>query len=92
MGNSDSLISDEKPLKRILGVKWKPDKDVLLVEAKNILTIDKNDLTQRKLLKFVSSIFDTLGITMPLTIRIGNPFNLPGILDLSGKNPLTWTL
>ena len=28
IGNSDGFLSDERPLERILGVKWKPDKDV----------------------------------------------------------------
>ena len=67
-GNSDSLTSVERRPERGLGVKWKPDKDVLLVEATKFQTIDYP--TQRKLLKFVSSNFDYLGITMPLTIRL----------------------
>ena len=68
--NSDSLTKKERPLERVLGVKWKPDTDVFLVEAKRFHAIDKKDLTQRKLLKFASSIFNPLGITMPLTIRL----------------------
>ena len=68
--NSDSLTKKEPPLERVLGLKWKPDTDVFLVEAKKFHAIDKKDLTQRKLLKFASSIFDPLRITMPLTIRL----------------------
>ena len=46
------------------------------MEAKKFHTIDKKDLTQRKLLKFASSIFDPLGITMPLTIRLRQSLQL----------------
>ena len=74
--NSDSLTKRERPLERVLGVKWKPDTDVFLLEAKKFHAIDKKDLTQRKLLKFASSIFDPLGITMPLTIRLRQSLQL----------------
>ena len=74
--NNDSLTKKERPLERVLGVKWKPDTDVFLVEAKKFHAIDKKDLTQRKLLKFASSIFDPLGITMPLTIRLRQSLQL----------------
>ena len=42
----------------------------------NFETIDEKDLIQRKLLKIVSSIFDTFGISMPLTIRLRKSFQL----------------
>ena len=76
IGNSDSLTSVERPLERFLGIKLKPDKSLILVEAKKFQTIDKSDLTQRKLLKFFASIFDPFGLTMPLTIRLQKFFQL----------------
>ena len=84
--NSDSLTKKERPLERVLGVKWKPDTDVFLGEAKKFHAIDKKELTQRKLLKFASSIFDPLGITMPLTIRLRQSLQLAGVMDLNGTN------
>ena len=82
--NSDSLTKKERPLEKVLGVKWKPDTDVFLVEAKKFHAIDKKDLTQRKLLKFASSIFYPLGITMPLTIRLRQS------LQLAWSNGAQW--
>ena len=76
LGKRDSLTNKERPLERVLGVKWKPDTDVFLVDAKKFHAIDKKDLTQRKLLKFASSIFDPLGITMPLTIQLRQSLQL----------------
>ena len=62
--------ADARPLERVLGVKWKPDSDDFVVQATKFKTKMENVRTQRKLLKFVSSIFDPLGITAPLTIRL----------------------
>ena len=70
LGDKDSRNTDARPLERVLGVKWKPDSDQFLVEAKKFQTLVELDITQLILLKFAFSLFDPLGITMSLTIRL----------------------
>ena len=78
LGDRDSRNTDARPLERVIGVKWKPDSDKFLVEAKKFQTLRKVDvdIRQRKHLKFASSLFDPLGITMPLTIRLRQSLQL----------------
>ena len=66
LGAKDSR-NDARSLER---VKWKPDSDQFIVEAMKFETLKNVDITQRKLLKFTSPIFDPLGITVPLTLRL----------------------
>ena len=56
---------------RVLGVQWKPSTDTYIIDLEKFLAfLDKDDMTQRELLKWTSSIFDPLGLTGPLTIRL----------------------
>ena len=56
---------------RVLGVHWKPSTDTHLIDQERFLVfLDKDDMTQRELVKWTSSIFDPLGLTGPLTIRL----------------------
>ena len=76
LGDKDSRNTDTRPLERVLGVKWKPDSGKFLVKQNKLQTLRKVDITQRKLLKLASSLFDSLGITMPLTICLRRSLQL----------------
>ena len=56
---------------RVLGMQWDPEKDVYFIPPDSYQNVkDIQTPTQRSLLKFTSSIFDSLGLTAPLTIRL----------------------
>ena len=56
---------------RVLGMPWDPEKDVYFIPLDSYQNVkDIQTPTQRSLLKFTSSIFDPLGLTAPLTIRL----------------------
>ena len=63
IGNSDSLTSVEPPLERD---RMEARQRRTSCGSQKNQSVDKEDLTQRKLLKLVSSIFDPLGQTMPM--------------------------
>ncbi|XP_075253227.1 uncharacterized protein LOC142345029 [Convolutriloba macropyga] len=54
----------------VLGLPWFPEADTFVIEQKLFHKIKHDEKTsQRKLLRFVASIFDPLGIIAPFTIR-----------------------
>ena len=56
---------------RVLGMPWDPEKDVYFIPPDSYQNVkDIQTPSQRSLLKFTSSIFDPLGLTAPLTIRL----------------------
>ena len=56
---------------KVLGLPWNPITDFYMIETKLFRKINFNeDITQRKLLRFVASLFDPLGFIAPLTIRM----------------------
>ena len=56
---------------KVLGLPWNPITDCYMIETKLFRKINFNeDITQRKLLRFVASLFDPLGFIAPLTIRL----------------------
>ena len=56
---------------KVLGLPWNPITDFYMIETKLFRKINFNeDITQRKLLRFVASLFDPLGFIAPLTIRL----------------------
>ena len=62
---------DKLTLHRVLGLPWDPEKDTYLIQPESYRKAkDIRIPTQRNLLKFTSSIFDPLGITAPLIIRL----------------------
>ena len=62
---------DKLTLQRVLGLPWDPEKDTYLIQPESYRKAkDIRIPTQRNLLKFTSSIFDPLGITAPLIIRL----------------------
>ena len=55
---------------RVLGMPWE-EKDVYFIPPDSYQNVKDIQIpTQRSLLKFTSSIFDPLGLTAPLTIRV----------------------
>ena len=54
---------------RVLGVKWKLEKDCFLMKPLTDFPKDALAYTQRKIFSLVSSIFDPIGIMSPSTIR-----------------------
>ena len=62
---------DKLTLQRVLGLPWYPEKDTYLIQPESYRKAkDIRIPNQRNLLKFTSSIFDPLGITAPLIIRL----------------------
>ena len=62
---------DKLTLQRVLGLPWDPEKDTYLIQPESYCKAkDIRIPTQRNLLKLTSSIFDPLGITAPLIIRL----------------------
>ncbi|XP_075250799.1 uncharacterized protein LOC142343002 [Convolutriloba macropyga] len=58
---------------KVLGLPWFPEADTFVIEQKLFHKIKLDEKTsQRKLLRFVASIFDPLGIIAPFTIRFRN--------------------
>ena len=57
-------------IQKVLGLPWNPITDCYVIETKLLRKNKINeDITQRKLLRFVTSLFDPLGFIAPLTIR-----------------------
>ena len=55
---------------KVLGLPWFPEADTFVIEQKLFHKIKLDEKTSpRKLLRFVASIFDPLGIIAPFTIR-----------------------
>ena len=67
--NSAPINPNKKVIDRVLGVKWNTIDDCYLLEPTNFQDTPK-ELTQRTLLKYVSSIFDPLGMSSPIQIRV----------------------
>ena len=67
--NSAPINPNKKVIDRVLGVKWNTIDDCYLLEPTNFQDTPKK-LTQRTLLKYVSSIFDSLGMSSPIQIRV----------------------
>ena len=59
-------------IQKVLGLPWNAKTDTHLIEKKLFkkFPLDNTMVTQRKLLRFVASIFDPLGFIAPLTIRV----------------------
>ena len=67
--NSAPINPNKKVIDRVLCVKWNTIDDCYLLEPTNFQDTPKK-LTQRTLLKYVSSIFDPLGMSSPIQIRV----------------------
>ena len=63
--NSAPINTYTKVLDRVLGVKWNPIDDCHLLQPINFQDTPKK-FTQSTLLKYVSSIFDPLGMSSPI--------------------------
>ena len=59
-------------IQKVLGLPWnaKPDTHVIEKKLFKKFPLDNTIVNQRKLLRFVASIFDPLGFIAPLTIRV----------------------
>ena len=56
---------------KVFGLPWNPITDYYMIETKFFRKIKLNEnITQRKLLRFVASLFDPLGLISPLTIQL----------------------
>lgn len=65
-------IKNPQYVKKILGIKWRPvsDKISLNINSKGMLqSININSPTKRKVLKTIMSIYDPIGVLMPLIMR-----------------------
>ena len=67
--NSAPINPNKKVIDKVLGVKWNTIDDCYLLEPTNFQDTPKK-LTHRTLLKYVSSIFDPLGMSSPIQIRV----------------------
>ena len=57
---------------KVLGLQWNESTDEYIIDKRLFKRLPNDQFTtQRKLLKFVASIFDPLGVIAPLTIRVG---------------------
>ena len=71
----DRLLNTNKAsphTQKVLGLPWNAKTDTYVIEKKlfNKFPLPGTMVTQRKLLRFVASIFDTLGFIAPLTIQV----------------------
>ena len=66
---SAPVNTNKKDFDRVLGVKWNPINDCYLLQPTNFQDTPKK-LTQRTLLKYVSSFFDPFGSSSPFQIRV----------------------
>ena len=66
---SAPVNTNKKDFDRVLGVKWNPINDCYLLQPTNFQDTPKK-LTQRTLLKYVSSFFDPFGSSSPIQIRV----------------------
>ena len=58
-------------VKKVLGVPWDSDKDILLYDFKAIMKdVHKSKPTKRNLLKIVSSFYDLIGLIQPILISL----------------------
>ena len=59
-------------IQKLLKLPWNAKTDTYVIEKKLFkkFPMDKTMVTQRKLLRFVASIFDPIGFIAPLTIRV----------------------
>ena len=56
---------------KVFGLPWNPRTDCYMIETQLFRKISLiEEITQRKLLRFVASLFNALGFTAPLTIRL----------------------
>ena len=55
---------------RVLGIQWSVSRDSFVKNSKTIKKVDLENPTQRKILKSVSSIYDTIGFIAPFTVRL----------------------
>ena len=75
-----SLDLNDIPIERALGIIWHPQEDILQIKAIN----KDSKLTKQELLSFISSLYDPIGIILPLMLE-------PKLIikELSGRN-LVW--
>ena len=71
----DQLLNTDEAspqIQKVLGLPWNAKTDTYVIEKKLFkkFPLDNTMVTQRKLLRFVASIFDPLGFIAPLTIRV----------------------
>ena len=59
------LDSDE--ITKVLGMRWKPEDDVMTFANRDIPELDT--VTKRDILKYSSRIYDPLGLLSPVTVR-----------------------
>jgi transposase InsO family protein len=64
---SNDLVLDKAQSPKVLGMKWDPDRDILLFPVSNI--ISTKTVTKREILQNTSRIYDPLGLLSPVTIR-----------------------
>ena len=79
-GEDRQVLLTEEDAEKILEVCWKPFTDTMTLK-----TINVNDVkyTRRGLLKKISTIFDPLGFTAPLTIKAKLKLKLLSTRELS---------
>ena len=75
-----NLDLNDIPIERALGIIWHPQEDILQIKAIN----KDSKLTKQELLSFISSLYDPIGIILPLMLE-------PKLIikELSGRN-LVW--
>ena len=56
--------------KRVLGIPWTLQNDTVSANVSKLSELKERPLTQRTLLRIISSQFDLLGITAPIVIRL----------------------
>ena len=71
---NENLLKPDLPSpqpQKVLGLPWKASTDEKIIDKRLFKRFPTDQFTtQRKLLKFVTSIFDPLGVIAPLTIRV----------------------
>ena len=67
---SDDVSGNEK-VEKVLGVIWRNDEDVLVVDLKIIGESGKNlELTKRNVLKILASFYDPVGFVQPVVVKM----------------------
>ena len=69
MSNSAPVETNTKVIDRVPGVKWNPIDNFYLLQPTSFQNTSTN-VTQRTFLRNVSSIFDPLGMSSPIQIRV----------------------
>ena len=84
IGEAARINETAEKLERVLGIKWKLQDDTFVIPKSSFKTEILKVLTQRNLLKFISSVFDPIGFLSPFIIQFRK------VLQTMWRKNVTW--